>query len=75
MAFATVPVTLAPVNEVNNEPLPTIKLPTMLPVDEINPAVNKLPPAILPVTLSMLPTTLKVNPDVAAKLPLLLNCT
>jgi hypothetical protein len=48
VAFATVPVTLAPVNDVSRDPLPTMKLPVTFPVALIRPAVNKLPPIILP---------------------------
>ena len=52
----------------------TFAAEVIVPVELINPAVNKLPPATLPDTVNKLPTVLKVNPAVAAKLPLLLNC-
>ena len=55
VALATVPVTLAPVNEVNPAPLPINTLPAILPVALINPVDSKLPPVILPATLILLP--------------------
>ena len=53
VALATVPVTLAPVNELNPEPLPLMFAPVMLPVAEIKPPVLTLPPSTFPVTVTL----------------------